>query len=110
MAFLGKNGIFAWADMDCTGTPHIDEGYNAGSVTDLGTGLYKLNFSTNAPNANYAIVGSNIGEDNDNYTYSFVCSREVNTATNGAEFSVAHRGGDLRDQDKISLIVVGRDA
>ena len=110
MAFLGKNGVFAWADMDGTGTPHVDEGYNASSITDLGTGKYKLNFSANAPNANYAIIGSNIGETNDDHTYTFVCSREVNTETDGAEFSVTHRSGSLRDQNKISLIVVGRDA
>ena len=47
MAYFGDNAVFAWADIDGTGTPHLDNSYNCSGVTDHGTGHYTINFSTN---------------------------------------------------------------
>jgi len=107
MAYFGDNAVFAWADIDGTGTPHLDNSYNCNGVTDHGTGHYTINFSTNSSNAHYAIVGSNIGESNDDHTFSWVCSGDQTApTTSGCEFMVTHRTGSLRDQNHINIIVV----
>ena len=36
----------AWCNFDGTGTPAIRGSYNCSSITDIGTGKYKVNFST----------------------------------------------------------------
>ena len=46
----------AWINFNGTGTVAIRDDFNFSSVTDNGTGLYTLNFSTDLANANYAVV------------------------------------------------------
>ena len=36
MAYFGDNAIHAWADIDGTGTAHLDNSYNCTSVTSSG--------------------------------------------------------------------------
>jgi len=49
---VGTNGINAsriakaWCNFDGTGTPAIRGSYNCSSISDIGTGSYKVNFST----------------------------------------------------------------
>ena len=49
---IGTGGISqariakAWCNFDGTGTPAIRASYNCSSITDIGTGKYKVNFST----------------------------------------------------------------
>ena len=106
MAYFGDNAVFAWADIDGTGTAHLDNDYNVSSVTDHGTGDHQVNFSTNASNAHYAIVGTNIGETNDDHTYSFLCSAQQAPLTTACRFQVVHRGGSRRDQDHVNIVIV----
>jgi hypothetical protein len=56
----------AWANIDGTGTISIRDSYNVSSLTDVGTGMYKVNFSTAMTDSNY--VG-------------FVAGAEVNSGT-----------------------------
>ena len=51
-------GIRAWINFNGTGTPAIGASVNFTSITDQGTGKYRLNFTTAMPDANYAIAGS----------------------------------------------------
>ena len=46
----------AWVSFDGTGTVAIDASGNVTSITDQGTGDYRVNFTTSMPNANYAAV------------------------------------------------------
>tara|TARA_R100001509_G_scaffold142380_1_gene97758 strand:+ start:575 stop:952 length:378 start_codon:yes stop_codon:yes gene_type:complete len=46
----------AWINFNGTGTVAIRDDFNFSSVTDNGTGLYTLNFSSDLTNANYAVV------------------------------------------------------
>ena len=111
MAYFGDNAIHAWADIDGTGTVHLDNSYNCTGVTDNGGGDYTINFSTNTSNAHYSIVGSNIGESNDEYTFSFLCSGDQTApTTSGCRFQCAHRSGSLRDQDHLNIVVVAEYA
>jgi hypothetical protein len=44
----------AWVNFNGTGTVAIREDGNVSSITDNGTGSYRVNFSTAMPDANYA--------------------------------------------------------
>jgi hypothetical protein len=54
----------AWVNFNGTGTVAIRAGFNVSSITDVNTGQYRVNFTTNMPDANYCTVISatnNIG-------------------------------------------------
>jgi len=44
----------AWVNFNGTGTVAIRASYNVSSITDNGTGVYTINFTTAMPDANYA--------------------------------------------------------
>ena len=46
--------VKAWVHFDGTGTVTINDHFNVSSITDIGTGNYKINFANALPNANYA--------------------------------------------------------
>jgi len=46
-------GCRAWVNFNGTGTVAIRASGNVSSITDLGTGYYRLNFTTAMPDANY---------------------------------------------------------
>ena len=50
--------VRAWVNFNGTGTPAIRGSGNVSSVTDGGTAEYTVNFSTNLPDTNYAVVAS----------------------------------------------------
>jgi hypothetical protein len=49
-------GCRAWVNFNGTGTVAIRASGNVSSITDNGTGDYTVNFTTNMPNTNYAVV------------------------------------------------------
>jgi hypothetical protein len=51
----------AWVNFDGTGTPAIRASGNVSSITDNGTGLYTVNFTTAMPDANYCVIGTSGG-------------------------------------------------
>ena len=55
--YLAKPAYFAraWVNFKGTGTVSIRESGNVSSVTDLGTGDYRVNFSTAMTDANYSM-------------------------------------------------------
>ena len=48
----------AWVSFNGTGTVAIRASFNVSSITDNGTGLYTVNFTTAMPDANYGWTGS----------------------------------------------------
>jgi hypothetical protein len=54
------NGYFcrAWVNFNGTGTVAIRSSGNVSSITDNGTGDYTVNFTTNMPDADYAIISN----------------------------------------------------
>ena len=68
----------AWVNFDGTGTPAIRASGNVTSITDDGTGLYTVNFTTAMPDANYAVSamfassGGGIRTVNGSYTTTSV--------------------------------------
>lgn len=49
-------GCRAWVNFNGTGTVAIRASGNVSSITDEGTGLYRINFSINMPDGNYSVV------------------------------------------------------
>ena len=50
---LGK----VWVCFNGTGTVAIRDSFNTSSITDNGTGLFKINFSTALSNTNFCVAG-----------------------------------------------------
>ena len=46
----------AWVNFNGTGTPAIRASGNVSSITDVNTGRYKVNFTTNMQDTNYAVA------------------------------------------------------
>ena len=54
----GQYAAKAWVNFNGTGTVAIRESGNVSSITDNGTGIYGLNFSTTLQDADYAVSGT----------------------------------------------------
>lgn len=48
----------AWVNFNGTGTVAIRASGNVSSITDNGTGIYAVNFTTTLPDTNYCVVGT----------------------------------------------------
>jgi len=54
----------AWVNFNGTGTVAIRDSYNVSSITDIGTGNYRIDLTSSLDNNNYSVVssiGGNIG-------------------------------------------------
>ena len=77
----------AWIHFQGTGTVAINNNFNVSSVTDEGTGLYEVNFSTSMPNANYVtqvngqLDDTSGGNSTDNVIYSIVNTPQTTSST-----------------------------
>jgi hypothetical protein len=47
----------AWVNFNGTGTVAIRASFNVSSITDLGTGYYRVNFTNAMTDANYSVAG-----------------------------------------------------
>ena len=94
----------AWVNFNGTGTIAIRESINGSSLSDVGTGNYRLNFTSNMNSATYSFqIGSSSSVSNDGYNRS---SLVINLASQGA---VNHyeSGGTLTDTDLLTLNIHG---
>jgi hypothetical protein len=57
-------GCRAWVNFNGTGTIAIRGSGNVSSVSNLGTGYYRINFSTAMPDVNYSVTGASSAESN----------------------------------------------
>jgi len=72
----------AWVNFNGTGTVAIRGSYNVSSLTDDGTGKYKVNFSTVMSDINYsAVVDGKYSESDDALYNTFGSLRRIATAT-----------------------------
>lgn len=80
-----------------TGTIAIREAANVASITDLGTGQYRVNFTTARPNANYTVLCS---------VSSFNTTVVVRLlATTSVQIEVRDLVGTLTDADTVCVAV-----
>jgi len=96
----------AWVHFDGTAVTTL-ESYNISSVTDRGTGLYKINFSTNMTSTSYTAAGTvSTGSDQ---TTPFVI-RGTTYATDGFSFVTNYSGTSsigYSDPNDVTVIVFG---
>ena len=69
----------AWVNFNGTGTVAIRGSGNVSSVDDQGTGLYKVNYTTSMPDANYSATAIAQRSDYDNS--DFLVAIQGNAAT-----------------------------
>ena len=58
VALTGQYAAKAWINFNGSGTVAIRQSGNVSSITDNGTGIYGLNFSTALQDADYAVSGT----------------------------------------------------
>ena len=75
----------AWVNFDGTGTVSIRGSGNVSSITDSGTALYTVNFSTAMPDANYSIVGT---VSTDTISICIACVDGTNTVMTTASVQI----------------------
>ena len=61
----------AWIVFNGTGTVSINDSFNVSSLTDEGTGIYKVAFTNNMPSANYVPSGPNLVQSGNSDTRVF---------------------------------------
>jgi len=92
-----------WIAMNGSGTPTAIDSFNVGSITDVGTGNYKYNFSNNfSTNTGYWTIGTMANSVDHNGTYVKL-NMPINNAdilTSSVETSATYTGsGSTGDFD-----------
>lgn len=90
----------AWVSFDASGTLAIKSSYNVSSVTDLGVGRYRVNFTNNFSAATYCPVGfgttAGAGSNNTQLGVETISSSTSDTLTQytTSAITLAYRRGD----------------
>ena len=92
-----------------TGTVAIKDAENVSSISDLGTGIYRVNFAVNMANTNYCIQGSNIGSLAPNY-YSFIAANNAAPLVTGIAVQVIRYDAVISDMSHVNVTVMGGQA
>ena len=96
----------AWVSFIPTSSMSIRAGVNVSSVTDLGTGLFRVNFTTAMPDANYAVSGICAGNGSTATDVAILFVPELSTVLSGSiRFRVSTEGGNAVDVDYVSVAV-----
>ena len=94
-------GCRAWVNFNGTGTVAIRDSGNVSSITDLGTGYYRVNFTTAMPNANYAVGGSAEGVQ----IYHMMQRANGGTTTTSVRIRTGEPGGAVADVAIANVII-----
>ena len=96
----GATTCKAWVNFNGTGTVAIRDSYNVSSITDVGTGLYTVNFTSNMSNANYSVTStakeSTTSSHSSNVDRLMLPSR-IPFSVSNVKFTVVNLSGALRD-------------
>lgn len=98
------NTIKAWAKIQGTSTPALDDSFNVASITDTATGRFGVNFIIDMPDVEYCVVVSN-GDDSVN-TNRNIWSSVANQAA--GSFEINCYNGSNTDPDNVYCIVVDK--
>lgn len=98
------NGIArAWINFDGTTGLNIRSDYNFATLTDQGTGIADITFTTAMPNVNYAIICS--GGHTANNTVDVYAPSGISPTTTGFRIGYAY-GGSSAPSDIITYVCV----
>jgi hypothetical protein len=90
----------AWVNFDGTGTVAIRAQFNVNSITDQGTGSYRVNFSNALSDANYAAFGSDARDTSGSQVGTFI-SNISSSSVDVAELT----GGTFFDSNNVACVV-----
>ena len=102
--------VKAWVNFNGRNTPSIRDSFNVSSITDLGTGQYKVTFTNSLPNANYAIAGSTAELGSTGFQDSFFGAGRNNNygdLVTTTFFTVTCSTSSYVDRDIISAVIFG---
>ena len=106
----GAGSIKAWVNWTGDPTVAIRDGGNVSTVTDLGVGRYRVNYSSSFSNANYAAVsdaGGNVSDyaaQNNDADHNSMLGNKLTTSI--PVFSVDHDDGAQDDAYNMDLMCV----
>jgi hypothetical protein len=101
----GMTGIAkAWVNFNGTGTVAIRDSFNVSSITDVGTGQYRVNFTTLMPNANYCVLVQ-AGENSYATNWSTVAPVNANITTSLVEIGTTN-GTSATDSPFVNVAIL----
>ena len=101
----GGAGLYparAWVNFNAQSTISIRASANTSSMTDLGTGYYRQNFSTSMTNASYAISG--MSKDGDGLGATLEGYFHINSVATG-NFTVYNTAQGTADDTDIGCLL-----
>jgi hypothetical protein len=90
----------AWVNFDGTGTVAIRASGNVSSITDNGTGDYTVNFASEMPDANYAMITN---AQRDDLTQPLISSIQGTQTVNGVDVTCRTDAGNFADSPVFSV-------
>jgi|TARA_R100000479_G_scaffold24964_1_gene9444 hypothetical protein len=106
MAYYGQNACGAWVNFNGSGTVAIRDDYNVSSITDSGTGAYKVNMTNAMSNSNYAVTANN--SHNSGVYLAFPALRDrdqVTRSTTQFHIDCLNNGGAFTDGQELHVAV-----
>ena len=97
--------VKAWVNFNGTGTVAIRDDFNVSSITDNGTGLYTVNFTTDMANSNYAVVTGGTRELPENSRCFPANIDQINTTS--FDLSTHNDGSTSVDWEHVTSAVFG---
>jgi len=96
----------AWVNFDGTGTVAIRASGNVSSITDNGTGIYTVNFTTAMPDADYSVglAGGN-STSNTNVASLGGNAQAPNLLTTSVDIICSNIGGTVNDLPYITVSI-----
>jgi hypothetical protein len=112
-AFVAANApaspIKAWVNFKGTSTVAIKASMNVSSVTDLGTGRYRVNFTTDVDDVNfaYSIQGSGASGGTNGFSYCAELQGYTTKAVGSLSFGIGYPAdNNTKDLSDITVIIV----
>jgi len=90
----------AWVNFNGTGVVAIRAQFNVSSITDQGTGSYRVNLTNAMPDANYAAFGSDARDTSGSQVGTFI-SNISSSSVDVAELT----GGTFFDSNNVACVV-----
>jgi hypothetical protein len=102
----------AWVNFNGTGVVAIRASYNVSSITDNGTGLYTVNFTTAMVDVNFVVAGSATADDEANVangsrwlTLGSPMSNNIGRTTSTVKVNVSYDFSNQQDGTQVNVAV-----
>ena len=96
----------AWVNFNGSGTVAIRDDLNVSSITDSGTGLYKVNMTSALSNTNYAVTAGSSHNSGSYLAWPHLRDRDqVTRSTTQFQLDVKNSSGAATDSQEIHVAV-----